>query len=89
MLVGMLSWLAWAVLVKLPEVNVLGLGAMITGDPKKPSLLMDHPNWPMVDPLFIALPLSILTAIGVSLMTRPHAPAAVEVTQEQDALAAR
>ena len=41
------------------------------GKPFVPSILADYPNWPVVDPLLVALPLSILTAIVVSLLTKP------------------
>jgi SSS family solute:Na+ symporter len=37
------------------------------------SLLWDKPNWPDVDPLLIAFPVSLLTAVLVSLVTRPPA----------------
>ena len=37
----------------------------------KTSILADHPNWPVVDPLVVALPISILVAVVVTLMTKP------------------
>jgi SSS family solute:Na+ symporter len=36
------------------------------------------PTWPMVDALFIALPLSAIVAVVVSLMTKPMEPAHVD-----------
>ena len=33
------------------------------------SILWDKPNWPVVDPLFVALPVSALVILIVSLMT--------------------
>jgi SSS family solute:Na+ symporter len=36
----------------------------------KTSKLINHPNWPFVDSLIIALPLSTLTMIVVSFLTR-------------------
>jgi SSS family solute:Na+ symporter len=63
MLVGFAASTFWLVFVKLPECTVIGV--------VKASLLASSPNWPVVDPLFIGLPLSILTAVVVSLATRP------------------
>ena len=42
---------------------------MVTGG--KSSLVEEALNWPSVDPIIVALPLSILTVIIVSAMTRP------------------
>ena len=33
------------------------------------SLLLDRPNWPVVDPIFVALPLSLAVLVVVSLVT--------------------
>ena len=63
MLVGFGVSTAWLALVKTPECTVIGL--------VKQSLLAGAPNWPVVDPLFIGLPLSALTAVVVSAFTRP------------------
>ena len=54
---------AWLLFVKVPELGAFGLVAQ--------SVLADRPNWPVVDPLIVALPVSIVTAIVVSLFTRP------------------
>lgn len=64
MLVGFTSSLFWLVFVKVPECTVIGL--------VKASWLVNAPNWPSVDPLFIGLPLSALTALVVSLITLPE-----------------
>lgn len=61
MLVGFAASTAWLALVKVPECTIVGL--------VKKSLLAQAPNWPVVDPLFIALPLSLLTAVLVSSFT--------------------
>jgi SSS family solute:Na+ symporter len=53
----------WLSFVKVPECQVIGL--------VKKSLLADAPNWPVVDPVFVALPVSIVVAVIVSLLTRP------------------
>ncbi|MCD6339118.1 MAG: sodium:solute symporter family protein [Verrucomicrobia bacterium] len=66
-LVGFLVTALWLLLVKTPECRVLGLVS--------DSLLAGHPNWPVVDPLLVALPLSALTAVLVSLAGKPMDPA--------------
>jgi SSS family solute:Na+ symporter len=63
MLSGFAVSACWLAFVKMPECQVIGL--------VKKSLLADAPNWPVVDPLLVALPVSILVAVIVSLMTRP------------------
>ena len=49
--------------------EALGLVQRLTGG--KTSILAGKPNWDWVDPLVVALPISILVAIIVSLMTKP------------------
>jgi solute:Na+ symporter, SSS family len=63
--VGFGATALWLVLVKVPECTVIGL--------VNASLLANVPNWPVVDPLLIGLPLSALTAVVVSLFTKPCA----------------
>ena len=62
MFVGAAVTVFWLAYVKMPECTVIGL--------VKKSILADAPNWPYVDSLLIALPLSALTMIVVSLLTR-------------------
>ncbi|HTZ20547.1 MAG TPA: sodium:solute symporter family protein [Opitutaceae bacterium] len=62
MIVGAAVTVFWLAYVKMPECTVIGL--------VKTSKLINHPNWPYVDSLLIALPLSALTMIVVSLLTR-------------------
>ncbi len=62
-LVGAGVTLFWIAFVKMPECANLGF--------VKASLLKDYPNWPVVDSLILALPLSVLTAVLVSLFTQP------------------
>jgi solute:Na+ symporter, SSS family len=69
MAVGLAVSLFWLLLVKAKEAGAIGLVQRITGG--KTSILADAPNWPVVDPIVIALPLSILTLILVSLVTQP------------------
>jgi solute:Na+ symporter, SSS family len=63
MAVGAVVTLFWLAFVKVPECALIGL--------VKQSLLAQAPNWPVVDSLVIALPLSALAAVLVSLVTRP------------------
>ena len=71
MVVGFVVTAVWVLLIKLPEAEDLGLVEFITGGQEKRSLLASCPNWPVVDSLLIALPLSVMTAIVVSLLTKP------------------
>ena len=60
----------WLTFVKAQEAQAIGLVAYFM--PKgKYSILADSPNWPVVDPIVIALPLSVVVAVVVSLMTKP------------------
>ena len=68
MIVGFTVTAFWLVFVKVPETRYIKLVGWLTG---KESLLADHPNWPVIDPVIIALPLSLLTVVVVSLLTRP------------------
>ena len=77
MLVGMGVSVFWLLLVKSKEATAIGLVQMVTGG--KTSLLADYPNWPMVDPIVIALPLAILTLVVVSLVTKPVDPRHLDV----------
>ncbi len=61
--------LFWLLFVKAKEAGAIGLVKLFTGGAS--SLLAAAPNWPVVDPILVALPLSILTAVLVSLFTRP------------------
>ena len=83
MIVGFLATGFWLLFVKAQEAGSIGLVQRVlpeslseaackaAGQPFVPSLLADYPNWPVVDPLLVALPLSLLTAIVVSLLTKP------------------
>lgn len=73
MAVGFLITSFWLICVKVPETSEIGIlqkfvhfepGAVV-------SLLANKPNWPVVDPLIIALPISVLAAIIVALATKP------------------
>ncbi len=69
MIVGFGATAFWLLFVKAQEASAIGLVQKFAGG--KSSILADSPNWPVVDPILIALPLSILTVIIVSLMTKP------------------
>jgi solute:Na+ symporter, SSS family len=67
MLVGFLVTALWLLFIKDQEARALGVCWMLF---EKHSLLLDRPNWPVVDPLLVALPISMITAVVVSLMTK-------------------
>ncbi len=74
MVVGFGATAFWLLLVKSKEAAALGLVFQVTGDPTKPSILAGVGNWHQVDPIVVALPLSILVLILVSLITpKPNA----------------
>jgi solute:Na+ symporter, SSS family len=90
MIVGFLVTAFWLLFVKYQEAGAIGLVQYVLPDSLSeaackaagrdfiPSILAGHPNWPVVDPMLVALPLSIVTAVAVSLMTRPPAEDHVE-----------
>jgi SSS family solute:Na+ symporter len=67
--VGFATSAFWLLFVKSKEATAIGLVQVVTGG--KSSILEGVANWQVVDPVVIALPLSILTGIVVSLLTRP------------------
>ena len=66
----------WLLLVKSKEAAAIGLVQKLTDG--KTSILAGKPNWDWVDPIVIALPISILVAVVVSLMTQPPAKDHIE-----------
>ena len=68
MIVGFLATAFWLVLVKSAEAKAVGLVQTLTDG--KTSILEGHHNWPVVDPLLVALPLSLIVMIVVTLITR-------------------
>ncbi|MFP4139118.1 MAG: sodium:solute symporter [Phycisphaerae bacterium] len=76
MVVGFAVTLFWLALVKAKEAEAIGLVQHVTGG--KHSLLADWPNWPVVDPILVALPASTLTLIVISLLTTPAENKAVD-----------
>ncbi|MBL7215539.1 MAG: sodium:solute symporter family protein [Phycisphaerae bacterium] len=69
MIIGFLVTAFWLLFIKDKEARALGLCYQLF---EKHSLLLDKPTWPVVDPLVIALPISILVAIVVSFLSKPH-----------------
>jgi SSS family solute:Na+ symporter len=68
MLVGFVITTFWLVFVKDKEARALGICHALTG---KHSLLLDHPSWPVVDPILVALPISLAVFAAVSALSRP------------------
>jgi SSS family solute:Na+ symporter len=69
MVVGFLATAFWLTFVKSAEASAIGLVQKVTHG--KTSILESHLNWPVVDPIVIALPLSIITIVIFSLIFRP------------------
>jgi len=75
-LVGFAVTAFWLLFVKAKEAGGLGLVQRVTDG--KDSILAGVPNWPVVDPIVVALPLAVLVAIVVSMLTRPMDEAYVD-----------
>ncbi|MBN1815815.1 MAG: sodium:solute symporter family protein [Sedimentisphaerales bacterium] len=67
-LVGFVITAFWLLFIKDEEARAIGLCFKLF---EKHSLLLDKPNWAVVDPLVVALPISIIVAVVVSLMSKP------------------
>ena len=67
MITGFIVTTFWLVFVNAKEAEAIGLVQKITG---KTSILADYPNWPVVDQIVVALPISLLVMIIVSLITK-------------------
>ena len=63
--------LFWLVFVKSAEAGAIGLVQKVADG--KSSILAGISNWHVVDPIVVALPVSIIVAIIISLMTKPPA----------------
>ncbi len=72
MVAGFAATTFWLVFVKAQEASAIGLVQWCTGG--KPSILNDVPNWPVVDPLLVALPIAAVVAVVVSVLTRKPDP---------------
>ena len=69
MLAGTFAWAGWVLLVHEKESAALGIARLLSG---KPSLFAGT-IWAVVDPIVVALPISALATIAVSLATKPVA----------------
>ena len=69
MVTGFVITAFWLLFVKAKEAGAIGLVQYFTEG--RTSILADHPNWPVVDPIVVALPISIIVAVIVSLFTKP------------------
>lgn len=68
MIVGFVITAFWLTFIKDQEAAAIGLCNALFGTT---SLLKDVPNWPVVDPVIVALPIAAVVAIVVSLFTQP------------------
>lgn len=69
MITGFIVTTFWLIFVKAKEAESIGIVQKLTGG--KTSILADYPNWPVVDPIVVALPISIIVAVVVMLLTKP------------------
>jgi solute:Na+ symporter, SSS family len=67
MFTGFIVVAFWLLFVKDKEARAIGLCYALF---EKHSLLLESPNWSVVDPVIIALPLSALVAVVVSCLTK-------------------
>ncbi len=67
MLSGFTASAFWLMFIKAKEADAIGLVYHFTGNK---ATLLPSPNWQEVDPVVIALPLSVLVFVAVSLLTR-------------------
>jgi SSS family solute:Na+ symporter len=68
MVVGFLVTAFWLTFIHDKEARAIGLCYALF---EKHSLLLDRATWPVVDPIIIALPISLIVAIVISLFTQP------------------
>ncbi len=67
MLTGFVVSGFWLMFIKEAEAGALGVVRIFTGGPN--SLLHAYPNWPVVDPIIVALPISLLVFVVVSCLS--------------------
>ena len=67
--VGFLVTAFWLLFVKAKEAGAIGLVKLVADG--KSSILEGHPNWPVVDPIMVAFPISIIVLIVVTMVTKP------------------
>lgn len=67
MLSGAFSAIFWLVFIHAKEAAPLGISRALFGKP----YLIESAPWPVVDPILIGLPVSLLVTILISLLTKP------------------
>ena len=74
MIAGFVSSAFWLMFIKEAEAGPIKLVKILTKTAEMPngknSLLIDSPNWPVVDPVLVAFPVAIIVLIVVSIMTK-------------------
>jgi SSS family solute:Na+ symporter len=74
MVVGFAVTAFWLVFIKDKEARALGICHGLFGTEEEPMYsLLSKTNWAVVDPIVIALPLSVIVFIVVTLATKPPA----------------
>jgi SSS family solute:Na+ symporter len=69
MMTGFIITSFWLVFVKAQEAGDIGIVQKFTNG--QTSILSNHPNWPAIDPLIVALPVSIVVAIIFAMLSKP------------------
>ncbi|MEN6384220.1 MAG: sodium:solute symporter family protein [Phycisphaerales bacterium] len=59
----------WLVFVKAQEAGDIGIVQKLTHG--QTSILANYPNWPVIDPLIVALPISILITVFFAILSKP------------------
>ncbi len=75
MFTGLITAGFWLLFIKDKEARAMGVCYALF---EKHSLLLDKPNWSVIDPIMIALPLSAIVAIVVTIFTTPSNERIVE-----------
>ena len=65
MIIGAITWFLWTAFVHTAEAKTLGISQILTGS----QTILGLP-WSVVDPLVIALPLSLIVMIAFQLKER-------------------
>ena len=65
---GAVVYAVWTLFIKEQDAAAIGLVRLFTGGA---NTIVSKPNWPVVDALIVALPVSVIVAIVVSQFTKP------------------
>ena len=71
LIAGFAATSLWLVFVKAKEAEAIGLVKHLTGGQIQHPGGLSQPNWPVVDPIMVALPISVIVIVVVSLFTKP------------------